>query len=108
MVSMEVPEIPVIAKKLLMRSVYQLDRVQLGFTTQTELIVSYFFQDLGLYMSASYWTSLSAPLGSVYLLYTVCNLMFSYFRIFKRVFCECCHLPRDLSVFFSVDWENSS
>lgn len=66
------------------------------------------FPNLGLYMSASYWTSLSAPLGSVYLLYTVCNLMFSYFRIFKRVFCECCHLPRDLSVFFSVDWENSS
>lgn len=49
---------------------------------------------------ASYWTSPSASLGSVYLLLTVCNLVFSYFRIFKGVFCACCHLPKDLSVFF--------
>lgn len=58
--------------------------VLIGFYTQNHLPVSCFFQDPGLHLLAQ---AAGPPwLGSIYLLLPVCNLGFSYFRIFQMSF----------------------
>lgn len=101
--SVEVPAIPIKSKKLIMRSACQLYRRNwIGF--------NWIFQHRLTSLSAAFseilgYTCLHKLLDLLVSLVrvslgSVCNLKFSYFRIFQGVFCACCPLPQELSVLF--------
>lgn len=103
LLSVEIPAIPIKSKKLIMRSACQLDRRNLfgfnwGLQPRLTSLSAAFSEVLG-YTCLHKLLDLPFSLVRVNL-GSVCNLVFSYFRISQGMFCACCHLPKDLSVLF--------